>query len=59
MLGTELLNPDFMQFAQSFGVPAVRVPEAAALEQAIRSALDNESGPTLIEVPVGPMQRLY
>jgi acetolactate synthase I/II/III large subunit len=59
VLGTELLNPDFMQFAQSFGVPAVRVDDGAELEAAIRGALDNEAGPTLIEVPVGPMQRMY
>ena len=58
VLGTELHNPDFVQFAQSFGVPAMRVTDALALEQAIRGALDND-GPVLIEVPVGPMQRLY
>jgi acetolactate synthase-1/2/3 large subunit len=58
ILGTELHNPDFLQFAQSFGVPATRVHDAAALEQALRHSLDNE-GPTLIEVPVGPMKRMY
>ena len=59
VLGTQLHNPDFVQFAQSFGVPAWRVASAAELEQRLRQALDNEEGPTLIEVPVGPMQRLY
>ncbi len=59
VLGTELLNPDFVQFAQSFGVPAQRVHDAGALEEAIRAALANEQGPTLIEVPVGPMKRVF
>lgn len=58
ILGTELHNPDFVQFAQSFGVPATRVPDAASLEQTLRATLDSEL-PTLIEVPVGPMQRLF
>ena len=58
VLGTQLHNPDFIQFAQSFGVPATRVHNAAALEQALRRSLDSE-GPVLIEVPVGPMQRVY
>jgi acetolactate synthase-1/2/3 large subunit len=59
VLGTQLHNPDFVQFAQSFGVPASRVHSAAELEQTLRQSLENEEGPTLIEVPVGPMQRLY
>ncbi len=58
VLGTELHNPDFVQFAQSFGVQASRIQSAAELEQTLRQSLDNE-GPTLIEVPVGPMQRMY
>jgi acetolactate synthase-1/2/3 large subunit len=58
ILGTELHNPDFVQFVQSFGVPAYRVDGAAALEEALRGALDHE-GPVVIEVPVGPMKRLY
>lgn len=58
VLGTELQNPDFLQFAASFGVPAVRVNGAGELKQAMRAMLELE-GPTLIEVPVGPMQRVY
>jgi acetolactate synthase-1/2/3 large subunit len=49
-LDTDLNNPDFLQFAAAFGVPAhrARSPEefATALEHALA-----ESGPTLIEVP--------
>jgi acetolactate synthase-1/2/3 large subunit len=58
ILGTQLHNPDFIQFTRSFGVQATRVHSAAELEQTLRRELDNP-GPTLIEVPVGPMQRLF
>jgi acetolactate synthase-1/2/3 large subunit len=58
VIGTLLHNPDFVQFAQSFGVEAKRVFDAPALEQGIRNALDSD-GPVLIEVPVGPMKRVF
>jgi acetolactate synthase I/II/III large subunit len=58
VIGTELYNPDFLQLAQSYGVQAWRAQDAAELEQALRQATASES-PTLIEVPVGPMQRVY
>jgi acetolactate synthase-1/2/3 large subunit len=58
VIGTQLYNPDFVQLAQSYGVPAWRTPSAGELAQALRQALTHE-GPTLIEVPVGPMQRVY
>jgi acetolactate synthase-1/2/3 large subunit len=58
VLGTELHNPDFVQFTTSFGVPATRVHDAPALERALRESLDY-AGPSLIEVPVGPMKRVY
>jgi acetolactate synthase I/II/III large subunit len=58
VLGTQLYNPDFVQLAQSYGVPAWRTPSAGELERALRQALMLE-GPALIEVPVGPMQRVY
>lgn len=58
VLGTQLHNPDFVQLALSYGVQAWRAQDAAQLEQLLRQALEHD-GPTLIEVPVGPMQRLY
>lgn len=58
ILGTELHNPDFVQFVQSFGAQATRVHSAAELEKTLRQSLDNDV-PTVIEVPVGPMKRVY
>ena len=58
VIGTELYNPDFLQLAQSYGVQAWRAHDAAELEEALRQATASDA-PTLIEVPVGPMQRVY
>jgi acetolactate synthase-1/2/3 large subunit len=58
ILGTQLHNPDFVQLAQSYGVQAWRTAHTVELEQILRQALMVD-GPTLIEVPVGPMQRVY
>ena len=58
ILGTQLHNPDFVQYVQSFGAQALRAHSADELEQTLRRELDN-AGPTVIEVPVGPMQRLF
>jgi acetolactate synthase I/II/III large subunit len=58
VLGTQLHNPDFVQLAQSYGVQAARAHGAAELAQALRVAVA-AGEPTLIEVPVGPMQRVY
>jgi acetolactate synthase-1/2/3 large subunit len=46
----DLNNPDFLQLAAAFGVPAFRAPDAESLRQALRAGLDR-AGPTLIEVP--------
>lgn len=54
VLGTELVNPDFVRLAEAFGIRGVRVVGPAALADAIRSALA-QGAPTLIEVPVGEM----
>ncbi len=58
VLGTELHNPDFVQLAQSYGVQAWRAHNAADLAAALRQALAADA-PALVEVPVGPMQRVY
>jgi acetolactate synthase-1/2/3 large subunit len=58
VIGTRLHNPDFVHFAQSFGVWARRAKDANELGDALRLALAARR-PALIEVPVGPMQREF
>ncbi len=50
---SELVNPDFVRLAESFGVDAQRAGTPAELEGALRSAIASKA-PALIEVPVGP-----
>jgi acetolactate synthase I/II/III large subunit len=49
-LDTDLNNPDFLQLAAAFGVPAHRALDPEGLASALRQALA-EPGPSLIEVP--------
>ena len=58
ILGTELHNPDFVKLAEAYGVRGVRAEGAEQLEAALRETLTIEA-PTLIEVPVGMMDRQY
>jgi acetolactate synthase I/II/III large subunit len=58
VIGTRLHNPDFIQFAQSFGAWAWRANGAQELGEALSAAL-HVDGPALIEVPVGPLDRIY
>jgi acetolactate synthase-1/2/3 large subunit len=58
VIGTQLHNPDFVPFAQSFGAWAKRANGASELGDALREAL-TVGGPALIEVPVGPLERVY
>jgi acetolactate synthase-1/2/3 large subunit len=55
LIASDLTNPDFVAFGQSFGAEAVRANGPAELRGALRRALRNRDGPTLIEVPVGAM----
>lgn len=48
-IGAELANPDFMQFADSFGVEAHRVASPEALRPVLATAI-NATGPVIIEV---------
>jgi len=48
-LGAKLVNPDFLKFAQSFGIDAQRVATPAALRPALERALAL-AAPALIEV---------
>jgi len=54
LIACDLTNPDFVRFAESFGVAAFRANNAETLEQALHAALAL-SAPALVHVPVGPM----
>jgi acetolactate synthase-1/2/3 large subunit len=46
----DLNNPDFVKFAESFGLPCCRASDAKEFADALRQALQQE-GPSVIEVP--------
>jgi len=54
--GAQVTNPDFMKLAEAFGVNGTRIENQSpeALESAIIEAIKHD-GPSIIEVPVGPM----
>jgi acetolactate synthase-1/2/3 large subunit len=47
---TDLNNPDFVQLAAAFGIPAKRAGDRASFTEAMRVALA-QPGPFVIEVP--------
>ncbi len=53
VIASDLVNPDFVRFAESFGAAAERVRSPDALRGALRRAFVRRDGPSLIEVPVG------
>ncbi|MCO5177821.1 MAG: thiamine pyrophosphate-binding protein [Thermomicrobiales bacterium] len=53
-IASDLLNPDFVKLAESFGMLGLRTETPAGLQDAIKEAFKHD-GPALIEVPVGPM----
>ena len=53
LIASDLANPDFVAFAESFGAAAERVRTPEELRPALRRAFARRDGPTLIEVPVG------
>ena len=53
-IGADLHNPDFMKLADAYGMNGVRVETPEGLETALKQCLEHD-GPSLIEVPVGPM----
>jgi acetolactate synthase-1/2/3 large subunit len=55
LIASDLANPDFVKFAESFGAAAERVRSPEELRAALRRGFAQRDGPTLIEVPVGPM----
>jgi acetolactate synthase-1/2/3 large subunit len=54
IIGSDLRNPDFVAYGNSFGVRSSRVAGPQALRDALRAALDSNA-PALIEVPVEDM----
>ncbi|MDQ3810031.1 MAG: thiamine pyrophosphate-binding protein [Chloroflexota bacterium] len=55
LLGSELVNPDFVRLAESFGVRGARATSPQELEGLLRETLASGAEPVVIEVPVGPM----
>ena len=55
LICSDLTNPDFVRFAESFGAAAERARNPKELRAALGRAFKRRDGPTLIEVPVGPM----
>jgi acetolactate synthase I/II/III large subunit len=54
-IASDLANPDFVKFAESFGAMAMRAASPSELAQALRRAFAYREGPTLVEVPVGAL----
>ena len=50
IIGSDLTNPDFVRFAESFGAPGFRVETTEQLRKALQAAF-KETGPVLIEMP--------
>jgi acetolactate synthase-1/2/3 large subunit len=55
LIASDLVNPDFVRYAQSFGAEAERARNPAELRAALKRAFKRRDLPTVIEVPVGPM----
>ena len=55
--GVEFGNPDFVAYAQSFGIAGFRPDTAADLLPTLRRALDVD-GPSLVEVPIDYRENL-
>ncbi|HET8920293.1 MAG TPA: thiamine pyrophosphate-dependent enzyme [Xanthobacteraceae bacterium] len=55
LIGSDLRNPDFVGFAESFNAAAERATTPEQLRAALRRALRRRDVPTVIEVPVGAL----
>ncbi|HEY1313420.1 MAG TPA: thiamine pyrophosphate-dependent enzyme, partial [Steroidobacteraceae bacterium] len=54
LIASDLTNPDFVKYAESFGAAGRRVRSPQELGVALQAAFAR-CEPTLIEVPVGPL----
>jgi acetolactate synthase-1/2/3 large subunit len=55
LIASDLANPDFVKFGESFGAAAERVHTPEELRRALKRGFARREGPTLIDMPVGPM----
>ena len=55
LIACDLANPDFVKFAESFGAAAERARTPPELAAALARAFKRRDGPSVIEVPVGPL----
>jgi thiamine pyrophosphate-dependent acetolactate synthase large subunit-like protein len=55
VIASDLTNPDFVRFAESFGAAAERARTPEDLRAALGRAFRRRDVPTLIEVPAGPL----
>jgi acetolactate synthase-1/2/3 large subunit len=55
LIASDLANPDFVRFTESFGAAAERARTPDELRTALRRGFARRDGPTVIEVPVGPL----
>ncbi len=55
LIASDLANPDFVKFGEAFGAATGRATTPAELRAALKRGFARRDGPTLIEVPVGPM----
>jgi acetolactate synthase-1/2/3 large subunit len=55
VIASDLANPDFVKFADSFGAVAERARTPEELRAALRRSIARRNEPTLIEVPVGAL----
>jgi acetolactate synthase-1/2/3 large subunit len=54
LIATDLANPDFVKYAESFGAAGRRARDPEEVRGALRAAFAARE-PTLIEVPIGPL----
>ena len=54
LIASDLRNPDFQKFVESFGALALRATSPTELRQALRTAFAADI-PAVIEIPAGPM----
>jgi acetolactate synthase-1/2/3 large subunit len=54
IIASELVNPDFVRLAETFGAQGLRARTPAELAQALRQGFD-ATAPTIVEVPLGEL----
>lgn len=57
-IAVDLVNPDFVALAQSFGISAAIAHDAQTLEQRLKEFLDQQV-PALIHVPIGEVPSIW